>query len=103
MERRAEKSHDLIADEFIERAVILENRLGRQGVKTIETLRDFRRRQALRQRRKAAHVDEQNRNIADLPARRSQFVSESAEVRILARGADLHQPERNGKQPQERH
>ena len=103
MKRRAEKRHDLIADEFIQRAVIFKDRLGRQGVKTIETLRDFRRRKPLRQGRKAAHVDEQDRNLADLPARRSQFVSERAKVGVFARRADLHEPERNRKQPQKRH
>jgi len=103
VERRPEKRHDLIADEFIERAVILKNRLGRQHVKAVEPLRHFGRRQPLRQRRKAAHVDEQDRYVADLPARGSQLVSERAEVGILARRPDLHQPVRNRKHPQERH
>jgi len=78
-------------------------RFATDGVKTIETLRDFRRRQPLRQGCKAAHVDEQDRNLADLPARRSQFVSERAKVGVFARRADLHEPEGNRKQPQKRH
>jgi hypothetical protein len=53
----AEKSHDLIADQFIEGAVVGKNYLRGQGIEAVEALGDFGGREPLRQRRKAAHVD----------------------------------------------
>ena len=102
-QRRTEERHRLVADKLVERAILFEDRLGRNRIKTIETLDDFSRRELFSERREAAHVDEQHRNIASLPARRSELVSQGAELRIFARRPNLHEVKRNGKWPEEWH
>ena len=56
MKRSAEKSHDLIAHKFIQSTIVVEDRVGGQGIEAVETLHDFSWRESLRQGREAAHV-----------------------------------------------
>lgn len=84
IKRRAKKRHHLIAHQFIQSAIVVEDRIGGQRVEAVETAGDLSRRKLFRQRCKAAYVDKQNRYDTDLPARGSQFISEGAEVRIFA-------------------
>lgn len=81
--RRAEKAHDLIADEFVQSAVMAKNRFGRQLVKAIELGGYIRGLELLGERRKAADIDEYDRKDASLPARRSQLVSKRAKIGIF--------------------
>ena len=48
MKWRAEKSHDLITHKFIQSTIVIEDRVGGQGIETVETLHDFSWRESLR-------------------------------------------------------
>lgn len=100
IDRRAEKAHDLIAHELVESAVVAKNRSRRQVVEAIEPDGYVRRLELLGERCKAADVDEENRDVKSLPARRSQLVSKRAEVRIFPRGANLQQTKRQRADPE---
>ena len=92
--RRAEKRHDLIAHELVQCAVIMKNGFGGEVVEAIELRHDFRGFKLLGERRKAANIDKQDRYVSSLPARRSQLVSERAEVGIFSGWTDLQKTER---------
>ena len=50
----------------------------------------------------SANVDEQNRELVELPSRRSKLVSKRAEIWVLSRRANLQHAKRNGANSQER-
>jgi hypothetical protein len=83
-DRSAEKSHHLIADQLVERAVVAEDGARRQLVEPIQLGRDLGRRELLGEGSETTDVGKQDRDVARLPARGSQLVSERAEVGILA-------------------
>jgi hypothetical protein len=99
----AKKCHDLIADEFIQSTVVAKDRIRRGRVKPIELIRDFGWLELLGQRGKAANIDEQDRDVHRLPARRSEFVSKRAKIGVLARRSNLQQPKRQRADAEKRH
>ena len=88
-DRGAEKSHHLITDELVQGTVVAKNRVRRRLVEAIELGSHFRGLELLGERGEAANVDEQDRDVDRLPARRSQLVSERAEVGIFSRRTNL--------------
>lgn len=99
--RRAEESHHLIADQLVESAVEMKYGVGRERVEAVEPLGHLNRTEPLRERRKTANVHEHDRDDPRLPTRGSQLVSESTEARVLARRANLKKAKRNGEYSQE--
>ena len=94
LDGRAEKTHHLIAHQLVQSAVVKKDRSGSDFIEAIEFDGDRRRFKPLRERREAAHIDEQDRYDPSLPARRSQLVSKRAEIGIFSRWPNLHQAKR---------
>src|SRR5688572_5222914 len=99
----AEKSHHLITDELIQSAVVAKDRVRRRLIKAIELGSHFRWLELLGKRGEAANLDEQDRDVDRLPARRSQLVSKRAKIGILARRTNLQQTKRQRADAEKRH
>src|SRR5581483_9634991 len=91
LDGRAEKRHHLIADQLVQGTVVKKNRPRGDFVEAVQLDGQRRGLEPLRERGEAAHIDEQYRNYPRLPARRSELVSERAEIGVLSRRADLQQ------------
>jgi hypothetical protein len=92
---RAEKSHHLVTDELVKRAVVTKDRARGELVKAIELHRYLGGRELLGERGKAANVGEEDGNMEHLPVRRSQLVSKRAKIGIFPRRANLQEPKRH--------
>ena len=102
-DRGAKKSHHLIADELVQSTVVTKDRVRRRLVEAIEPGSHLRRRELLGKRGEAANIDEQDRDVNRLPARRSQLVSERAKVGIFSRRTNLQQAKRQRADAEKRH
>ncbi len=103
MDRGAEEGHHLIADQLVQSAIMANDALCRQQVEAVQASSDFSRREPLREGSEAADIHEHDRYDERLPARRSELVSERAEIRVFARWTDLHKAKRNSKKTEKGH
>ena len=76
--------------------------MGRDLVKAVEVRGDSVGIGFFGKRGISANVDEQNGKRMELPARRSQFISKRAKIRVLSRRTNLQQLKRDSANPQER-
>ena len=66
VERRAEHGEHAVADEFVERALVQEDRVGHAAEEDVQQHRDLLRRQVLGHAGEADEIREQHRQVAFL-------------------------------------